>query len=226
MGFLLGCSLSRGESTIDPTDEPRPAETHAHFVAGVDHAAAGRFAQAITAFDRVLRIDPGDAYAYVGRGHAHLNLERYGEATADFENALGLLPKEAHALVLLNIGVAQLHGGHVAAAIDTFDRIIASRPEGHWNVYVYRGLAQHELGRYRAAISDYGKYIGRNPDEGYPYYLRGVAKHELGCFDAALADIDQANLLLPQIAEIVNMREQVVYARLLADSVPSVCRNL
>ena len=173
----------------------------------------------------MLQINPDDAYAYVGRGHANLNLERYSAATADFENALGLLPEGAHALVLLNTGVAQLYGGHVTEAIDTFDQIIDSRPEGHWNVYVYRGIARHELGRYRTAISDYSEYIGRNPDEGYTYYLRGLAKHELGCFDAALADIDQANLLLPQITEIVNMRELVAYSRILADSVPSVCRS-
>ena len=201
------------------------SDTQAHFARGVEHVAGERYRQAITAFDKVLRLDPDDAYAYLGRGKSHLHLERHSEAKADFESAFRLLPEEAHPLVLLNIGFVQYQSGNIAEAIVTFDRIIDSSLEGTWNTYIYRGMAKHDLGQQRAAISDYDEYIRRHPNEGYPYFLRGFAKYELECLDAALVDFNQANRLLPQIHEIVTLREEVLFSLQFVDSSPSFCQD-
>ena len=55
---------------------------------GRSYYRANRFADALSAFEEAMRLDPGDATAYVGRGKALRRLNRYREALAAFERAL------------------------------------------------------------------------------------------------------------------------------------------
>ena len=223
--LLLGCSLLAGGRAITPDEDPIPSDAHKYFLVGVEHTIEGRYQQAIAEFDKVLQLNSGDGYAYLGRGQSNLSLKRYFEAIVDFEKAISLLPEEAHGLVWLNVGFAQYLGGNITGGIATLDQVINSHPEDNWNAHLYRGIAKHDLGQFRAAISDYTEYVRERPDEGYPYFLRGLSKYGLGCLEATLADFDHANFLLPQLDDIIAMQEEILALLDFSDSSPQNCQN-
>jgi Flp pilus assembly protein TadD len=59
--------------------------------------ALHRYAKALTAFERALRLDPQDADTWAKKGAALQALGRYEEALAAYEEALRLNPNESAA---------------------------------------------------------------------------------------------------------------------------------
>ena len=62
---------------------------------------------------------------------------------------------------------------------------------GPFNVEAYynRGLAQFNLGQYKAAIADYDEALHLKPDYAIAYCNRGLAKRQLGRIGKARKDL-------------------------------------
>jgi tetratricopeptide (TPR) repeat protein len=76
--------LALGECTPAPAGDAA-AEAADAYVAGVEHVAAERWADALGSFQRALDLDPGIPLAHYGTGQAQMALGRYAEAAAAFE---------------------------------------------------------------------------------------------------------------------------------------------
>src|SRR5262249_12575522 len=56
---------------------------------------AGKFKEAIAAYDKAIQADPKSARAFVGRGEAYARLGQTERAVKDFDQAIKLSPKTA-----------------------------------------------------------------------------------------------------------------------------------
>ncbi|GJX49283.1 probable UDP-N-acetylglucosamine--peptide N-acetylglucosaminyltransferase SEC [Tanacetum coccineum] len=87
----------------------------------------GNFADAISCYNEVLRIDPMAADGLVNRGNTYKEIGRVNEAIQDYSHAIVIRPNmaEAHA----NLASAYKDSGHVEAAIKSYRQALAIRPD-------------------------------------------------------------------------------------------------
>src|SRR6185436_8541148 len=90
--LLLGLAL--------PGAAGRAAETSNAFQEGVKFQRAGKYKEAIAAYDRAIKADPKGAEAYVGRGSALAKTGQHERALKDYDEALRLNPNLADAYFL------------------------------------------------------------------------------------------------------------------------------
>ncbi|KAB1213493.1 putative UDP-N-acetylglucosamine--peptide N-acetylglucosaminyltransferase SEC [Morella rubra] len=99
----------------------------------------GNYADAISCYNEVLRIDPLAADGLVNRGNTYKEIGRVNEAIHDYTRAINIRPAmaEAHAnlasaykdrLIDLNSRLT-LHSGHVEGAIKSYKQALLLRPE-------------------------------------------------------------------------------------------------
>jgi len=91
---------------------------------------------------------------WYGEGDALANAGTYDRALRCFEEATILVPDAIAALVYQAVCLIHLEQPGLALAMT--DRILAIAPE-HPHGWLYRGVAQHRLGRYKEAYASYGR---------------------------------------------------------------------
>jgi tetratricopeptide (TPR) repeat protein len=117
--------------------------TSSPFDRGLAAYQAGRYADALAAFDEAIRQQPGLAPAYTNRGAARARLGDFDGARADFARALELSPRDAE--VYYNRGIASVRAGVPARAVQDFSRAIELDPKSA-KAYYHRGAARLLLG--------------------------------------------------------------------------------
>src|SRR5205823_3308248 len=82
-------------------------------------------------------------------------------------------------------------------AVADLSRAIELKAKGSW-VWVARGAAYAQLGKWDKAAADYSQALGMKPqDEWEVWRARGWAHYELGQWDRAIADYSKAIELRP-----------------------------
>lgn len=132
---VLGAAFSGvgGDWRPDHVREMQLREISARFQQGTVMLHARQYDHALTAFHRVLEIDPALPEAHVNAGFALVGLEDYGKARAFFGTAIDLRPRQANAyygLALALEGAGDLPGArgamrtylHLAPREDTYRR--------------------------------------------------------------------------------------------------------
>ena len=89
--------------------------------------AAGRFADALAAYQDILTWMPGRADAYNGSGIALIGLRRMEEAVTAFRAAIAAMPNYPEAFN--NLGNALVECGQGSAAVEAFRSAIGLRPD-------------------------------------------------------------------------------------------------
>ncbi len=124
----------------------------------------GRFAEAITCYDRALARRP-DADIFRGRGHALQGLGRLPEALAAYARALALNPSDVQALYRQGVVLGEL--GQADAALAAYDRVLALQPD-HVEALNNRGYIWWLHKRdYARAIADLERALRLAPDLPY-----------------------------------------------------------
>ncbi len=90
-----------------------------------DHAT-GRYEEAVSAFDRAVTIDPGYGRAWRDQGLSLALLNRTNESEDSFSRALAIDPHDMEALYYQ--ALSRSHEGNVPGALQSLDRVVASRP--------------------------------------------------------------------------------------------------
>jgi len=128
---LLGWRMpSAPESSRGP--DPRQQEIHQRFQQGVVMLHAKRHEHAVTAFHRVLELDPTLPEAHVNMGFALIGLGRHAAARDFFETATMLRREQANAYYGLAVALDALQDREGAiGAMRTFVHL--SKPDDpHW----------------------------------------------------------------------------------------------
>jgi serine/threonine protein kinase len=164
---------------------------------GLTFANLGQHEQAISDFDKAIRLDPGYAKAYHNRGTSYFTLGQHEQAISDFDKAIRLDPKDANAYY--NRGTSYSELGQHEQAISDFDKAIRLDPKDA-GAYRNRGTSYFTLGQHEQAISDFDKAIRLDPDYAKAYHNRAINYASLGQNGKAIADYDEAIRLDPTLA--------------------------
>lgn len=125
-------------SSVPPTRKAAPSQVYAPIpqktkeqwlYEGVAHRKAGRYREAIGAYNQTIIVDPKYALAYNNRGNIYSDLEEYGRAIVDFDQAIALDP---NAVRYGNRGLAYYNLKDYQHAIQDFDRALQLNPTITW----------------------------------------------------------------------------------------------
>lgn len=113
---------------------------------------AGRFEEAVAAFDAALAIDPHCVEAHLGRGQALRQMGRYEEAVGSYERVLAVSPDLPAALNNRALALEDLQ--RFEEALESFDQGLRIAPENA-EIRFNRGYLLLLLGRFAEGWPDY-----------------------------------------------------------------------
>lgn len=185
--FQLAIQLGRAEQ------DPR---VYAHL--GNALADAGKFEEAIAAYNNLLALEPSSAEALGWRGDAKSHLKQYEEAISDFDQALKLRADAAYLYckrAFAKIGLARFH-----EAIDDCNQAIElGWAERDPEIYGVIGDTWTSLGEYKKALSAYTSWSALKPNEARGHNKLGTTNTHLKRFEEAVLDFDRALELDPNV---------------------------
>lgn len=103
-------------------------------------------------------------------------------------------------------GAAKSQAGQHEAALQIFDKIIATDPANP-NGYYNRGVTLNALNRFSEGLKEVEKAIQLNPKNAYYHQVRGASLVGLSRNEEALKAYEQALALDPQLPEAKKVRD-------------------
>jgi tetratricopeptide (TPR) repeat protein len=165
-----------------------------HFVEGIGHYEAGRYAQARVSFEASLALLPGRVSTL---GNLGATLVKLGQAEAALVPLGEALAIDAHALdALSHKGLALADLGRYPEALACHDAVLRQQAD-HIPAAYQRSLMLKQLGRYQEAVDATGRVVALDADNLEAWWLRAELLHRLGQHDAALAAFDRVLSLGP-----------------------------
>lgn len=164
LGFAIGYAIKRqspktaneAQSIVAPAGQDpfapleartreNPGDGSAWLALGAAYFDAGRFADAVTAFDKAAQVDPGKAVTWSSLGEARVMASERdpmpAEAAAAFRRAVTIDPKDPRARYFLAVG-KDLTGDH-KGAVDDWLALLADTPPGApWESDLRRTIEQ------------------------------------------------------------------------------------
>ena len=166
-------------------------------------AEAGRYAEAETAFRRVLDLRPPTARDHSNLGGALAGQGKLDAAVEQFEKALALDPDETY--TLNNLALALARRGDLETAARHLERALALDPayaEAHHNL----GLVRAQQGRYAEAVDHYRDALAADPSRVAVYDDLGSALAATGDLDGAVESWREALEIDPEdLAAVYNL---------------------
>ena len=159
------------------------------FRAGMESYEAGNFDEAIAAWSRHLRRNPGDARVYGHRAEAKSAKGDNEGAIVDFDHALDLDPEIA--AVWFGRGKAAIREKAGGRALACFNKAIELEPDLA-DARFCRGNLRGDQGDVDGAIADYDRVIELDPSYPHACLNRGAAFYLRGDWLRAGADFDSA----------------------------------
>lgn len=149
----------------------------------------GKYAQALSDFNRAIELDDKYAWAFNRRGETYRLMEKYEEAVADFDRALALDKKNVWTMALR--GRSYLQMGKLERALVDFNRAIDLDDEYVWAI-TNRGATYQELGNLDRALADLNRALELNENSAWALILRGRTYGFMHKYEQALADFERA----------------------------------
>jgi tetratricopeptide (TPR) repeat protein len=164
-------------------------------------------------FDGAIALDPTSAPAWVEKGHLLALMDRYDESIQCYQKATQLDPNAPEAWKALAVGwmtyasymdaeteadkaVQFSRYGEAIKAYDTAIQLAAASSilDPHWdaNLWLGKGGALLDQGKYDEAIQSYKKAINLEPDQSDPLVALGHVLVKQGKLDEAMSEFDKA----------------------------------
>ncbi|MDH4034567.1 MAG: tetratricopeptide repeat protein, partial [candidate division Zixibacteria bacterium] len=132
--------------------DPDSAETYCN--RGNAYDSLMRYGDALKDYRKAIRLDPNDADIYLNRGNTYSTLERFEEALEDYSAALKLEPDDAYVYGQRGFVLHRLE--RYEEALRDYDMALKLAPDDANTFHHNRGDAFFELGRYDAALREFG----------------------------------------------------------------------
>lgn len=164
---------------------------------------AGKFAEAVVYYDKLIAKDASNERYYRGRGYAYLQLEQTEKGEADLKKAIQINPNCSPCYS--NLGRVEANRGNIEKAIELLNTAIEKDDSNDVAYYVrgkIREFNQDQIG----TMSDYNKAISLNPNEAIYYSERGKFRLNSGMKSLALKDLITAYNLDSNDAVVVYNR--------------------
>jgi tetratricopeptide (TPR) repeat protein len=128
---------------------------------GARFALEGRLAEAASAFEQAVALDPTNGNAYFNLGNVYSELGRWSEAVAAYRKAVSLRKDDGEAYN--NLGIALSRRGVYVQAVAAFERAIKIHPK--WaEPHFHLSQVRRELHQDAAAQAAYAQAIRLRPD--------------------------------------------------------------
>ncbi len=155
---------------------------------------AGRYDEALSAYDAAITAKADHAHAHNNRGVLLLSKQNYREAGAAFERAIRAQPGYADAYNNLGNCLRKLRRDQEALAC--YQEAIKYRqdyPEAHNNI----GMLLSDQGKPREALLHFDRALSLNPEFSEAYYNRGSLHLDEKRLTLAISDLQRATKLNP-----------------------------
>ena len=176
----------------------RPHSPHANLGHAASLLRGKQFADALGAYEKVLKLTEQWPEAHLGRGESLLGMGRAELALEAFEAALEWMPEspEAHR----GCGDASLLLGRGPDAVQAYQAALRCRSDF---VEAHRGLgkAQFQQGANLQAVAAFDLALRLQPDDSATHFMRGQALHSLERFHEALGAFETALKYRPHFAQ-------------------------
>lgn len=117
---------------------------------------SGKYEQALTYYNEIIRINPGSAAAWYNKGSALSNLGRYEEADACLKEATWLNKK--FTVAWFNRGFVLYKIGRYREAINCYDKTIGIKRK-YAEAWYNKALAEENINDIEAAMNSWKKYL-------------------------------------------------------------------
>ena len=164
----------------------------------LDLHEAGKFKEAIAAYDKAIKANPNLAEAYFNRGNAHYDLGQNQQALKDYSEAIRLNPQDSEAY--FNRANVYRRLKQDKPALNDYGAAIKLNPNDARS-YVNRGSILFDARRYSDAVKDFSEAIRIEPKEAQHYYNRGNSYLALNQKEDAIKDYDAALTRDPKLAD-------------------------
>jgi Flp pilus assembly protein TadD/protein involved in polysaccharide export with SLBB domain len=185
----LGGALPTAPKKDNVAQKYAPVRTRDHEKAskgflelGVKHGLAGRYEEAIRAFEEAIFYYPDNADAHFSLGHVYYDLGRWNQAVEAFSRAVALTPRDAEAFNYLGASYFKL--GRYEKAVDAYKSAVLIKPDSA-DVRYNIANAFFRLGRYEPAVLYYKEVTYLRPKSAESYNDMGVAYAEWGRYGEA-----------------------------------------
>ena len=152
--------------------EMKPNDAEAQNRLGSSYARAGRYHEAVEAFDRAKELRPNSIVAVLNDAAANAQLGKWEQAEKLCRGAIALRPNEELPQILL--ADILVRRGTVAQGILVLQRLIADHPRSAYAHQVLGGV-QMDSGKLAAAIQSYHAAQELSPEWPLPYLGAGIA---------------------------------------------------
>jgi len=166
--------------------------------AAVAHQRAGRLAEAINIYKRVLKAAPDNFGCVYPLAMLHAQQGNFEAATTMLRRAAKIRPQNAD--VHYNLAVALSMTGNHDEAAQFYKRVIDINP-GHANARNNYAATLLQKGQLVEALQQYDQLITAFPDLADAYNNRGMVLQNLKRFEDAIRDHDKAIALRPNFPE-------------------------
>ncbi|MGD8341512.1 MAG: tetratricopeptide repeat protein, partial [Gammaproteobacteria bacterium] len=161
-------------------------------------ASLARLEEAVTCYDKALKIDPGDAEALFRLGNVLMHLGRQEAAVSSYRRAIAI--KQDYAEAHYNLGNALGSIGKLEEAVTSYERALEINPD---DVQALNNLGNvlQELQKPEEGLASYEKALEIDPNCAEAQNNRGNALRNLGKLEEAAASYEKALEINPGYAE-------------------------
>jgi Tfp pilus assembly protein PilF len=181
-------SVPGRDSAAGPTDQPDSSKAQHHLTQGREYLARRAYAEAITSYQQLLKLNPRHVDALNNLGAALCKLGRYQEAEQHFRRAISVKPdySDAHS----NLGTVLRWRGLLAGSENSLRRALKLKPN-HVDARSNLGLTLLSLGRTIDAKAHFEKVLRIAPRHANALLGMGQVVSMEGRFDEAEAILER-----------------------------------
>jgi len=173
---------------------------------GTAYVLKAYYTQAISEFNKVIKINPLSVSAYIRRGLAHQLRREYGRAISDYTQAININPRYAQAYYLR--GAVYSYQGRYGQAASDCTQTINIDPR-HAGAYVMRGMICTEQGDLDKATSDWNHLISIDPHDAKAHWGLGLVAVLKKNYNLAISYFNKAINIDPQYGQPYYSRAMV-----------------
>lgn len=149
---------------------------------GIAQVNEGRYDQAVSIFDQILRENPSYPEALIGRGTAYAFQRELDAAIADFTKAIQSNPLAGEAWK--RRGQARAALGEFVEAIEDLTKALEFEPNSS-DILHERGIVNFKFKDYNAAVEDLSSCVMHDKDNNSAYTYLGLALSSIGEYKRA-----------------------------------------
>jgi Flp pilus assembly protein TadD len=136
-----------------------------------------QYADAMAAFEQVLKLRPDYADGHINIGLTYIEWEKYSAARADLEKALELSPNNARALYYL--ALVERREGHHDEEVADLQRVVTQFPQAR-DPRRELGIAYYQRHSYEEAVDQFEALQNIDPDDLAAHYNLAVLYRRMG----------------------------------------------